>query len=112
MGRECERVDCLGGHRPGARQLVLDLDGAQPPMDGVHEPGAAPGRAAAVDRGVDDVLGAGQVGRPVQLELLRHLLSIGTGVPGQQKSKLKVLLIGHGFAAVSSMQGFVACQYK
>ena len=64
----------------GDLDLVGDLGLAEVVVDLEEEVVAAVARAAAVDGAVDDVLGGGEVGAPVQLEAVVDLLRVGAAV--------------------------------
>jgi len=90
-GREEEgerRAENRPWNLPGGRDLVLYFDGAEAPVDLVQERDAAPAGTSSVDLREDDVLRAGQVGQPVDLELVRHQLAVRAAVPGTETAPL------------------------
>ena len=64
----------------GDLDLVGDLGLAEVVVDLKEEVVAAVARSAAVDGAVDDVLGGGEVGAPVELEAVVDLLRVGAAV--------------------------------
>jgi len=70
---------------PRGGELVLHFDGAESPVDGLQEFQTATSGTPSVHLREDDVLRAGQVSKPVDLELVCHQLVVWTAVTVSQK---------------------------